>query len=304
MPALGGRVAVVTGANSGIGLIAARELARAGASVVLACRNMAKGEDALASVRASVPSAQVELAALDLGSLKSVREFAAGFGSTHERLDLLVNNAGVMAPPRRLTEDGFESQIGTNHLGHFALTGLLLGSLRAADSPRVVTVSSDAHRLGRIRFDNLQGERHYNNWLAYGQSKLANLLFAFELQRRAVAAGWNLLSVAAHPGYAATNLQSAGPAGRIELLTMVVGNKLIAQSAEMGALPTLYAAVADLPGGSFVGPNGFMGLRGYPHLVTAVPRAYDEEAARRLWSVSEELTGVRFEFGPGPATAG
>jgi NAD(P)-dependent dehydrogenase (short-subunit alcohol dehydrogenase family) len=240
----------------------------------------------------------VGLAALDLGSLESVREFAAGFGDAHERLDLLVNNAGVMAPPRRLTADGFESQIGTNHLGHFALTGLLLGSLRAAPAPRVVTVSSDAHRFGRIRFDNLQGERHYNNWLAYSQSKLANLLFAFELQRRAVAAGSDLLSLAAHPGYAATNLQSAGPAGRIERMTMVVANRLVAQSAEMGALPTLYAAVAEVPGGSFVGPNGFMGLRGTPHLVTASARAYDEEAARRLWSASEELTGIHFEFGP------
>ncbi len=186
-----------------------------------------------------MPAASAELAQLDLGSLASVREFSAGFADSHERLDLLVNNAGVMAPPRRLTADGFESQIGTNHLGHFALTGLLLGSLRAAEAPRVVTVSSDAHRFGRIRFENLQGERHYNNWLAYSQSKLANLLFAFELQRRAVAAGSNLLSVAAHPGYAATNLQSAGPAGRFERLTMVVTNKLVAQSAEMGALPTL-----------------------------------------------------------------
>jgi NAD(P)-dependent dehydrogenase (short-subunit alcohol dehydrogenase family) len=298
MPSLSGRVAVVTGANSGIGLIAARELARAGVSVVLACRNMVKGEVAIASVEASVPSAQVELAELDLGSLESVRDFAAGFGDSHERLDLLVNNAGVMAPPRRLTADGFESQIGTNHLGHFALTGLLLGSLRAASAPRIVTVSSDAHRFGRIRFNNLQGERHYNNWLAYSQSKLANLLFAFELQRRAIAAGWNLLSVAAHPGYAATNLQNAGPAGRVERMTMVVGNRLVAQSAEMGALPTLYAAVADLPGGSFVGPNGFMGLRGHPHLVTAIARAYDEDTARRLWSVSQELTGIHYEFGP------
>ncbi len=160
-----------------------------------------------------------------------------------------------------------------------------------------MTVSSDAHRFGRIRFSNLQGERHYNNWLAYSQSKLANLLFAFELQRRAVGAGSNLLSVAAHPGYAATNLQSAGPAGRIERMTMLVTNTLVAQSAEMGALPTLYAAVADIPGGSFVGPNGFMGLRGHPHLVTAISRAYDEDDARRLWSVSEELTGVRYEFG-------
>jgi NAD(P)-dependent dehydrogenase (short-subunit alcohol dehydrogenase family) len=294
MPPLRGQVAVVTGANSGIGLIAARELARAGASLVMAVRNVDKGREA---VRTTASDLEVDVRQLDLADLASVRSFAAGFADSHERLDLLVNNAGVMAPPRRLTADGFESQIGTNHLGHFALTGLLLESLRAADSPRVVTVSSDAHRFGRIRFDNLQGERHYNNWLAYSQSKLANLLFAFELQRRAVAAGWNLLSVAAHPGYAATNLQSAGPAGRVERMTMVVTNRLVAQSAEMGALPTLYAAVADLPGGSFVGPNGFMGLRGHPHLVTASARAYDEDDARRLWSVSEELTGIHYEFG-------
>ncbi|HWE31919.1 MAG TPA: oxidoreductase [Solirubrobacteraceae bacterium] len=294
MPPLRGQVAVVTGANSGIGLIAARELARAGASLVMAVRNVDKGREA---VRTTASDLEVDVRQLDLADLASVRSFAAGFADSHERLDLLVNNAGVMAPPRRLTADGFESQIGTNHLGHFALTGLLLESLRAADSPRVVTVSSDAHRFGRIRFDNLQGERHYNTWLAYSQSKLANLLFAFELQRRAVAAGWNLLSVAAHPGYAATNLQSAGPAGRVERMTMVVTNRLVAQSAEMGALPTLYAAVADLPGGSFVGPNGFMGLRGHPHLVTASARAYDEDDARRLWSVSEELTGIHYEFG-------
>jgi NAD(P)-dependent dehydrogenase (short-subunit alcohol dehydrogenase family) len=292
LPDLTDRVAVITGANSGIGLVAARELARAGATVVMAVRNPDKGREAASGMRAEVRQ-------LDLADLSSVRAFAAGL--PYERVDLLINNAGVMAPPRRLTADGFESQIGTNHLGHFALTGLLLGALGASAAPRVVTVSSDAHRFGRIRFDDLHGERHYNNWLAYSQSKLANLLFAFELARRAVAAGSKLLSLAAHPGYAATNLQTAGPAGRIERLTMIVTNRLVAQSAEMGALPTLYAAVAELPGGSFVGPNGFMSLRGHPHLVTASGRAYDEEAARRLWSVSEELTGVRYEFATAPA---
>jgi NAD(P)-dependent dehydrogenase (short-subunit alcohol dehydrogenase family) len=297
IPDQSGRVAVVTGANSGIGLIAARELARAGAHVVLACRNTEKGDQALAAIHDAVPSADAVVSELDLADLASVREFAASVSGSHERLDLLVNNAGVMAPPRRLTVDGFESQIGTNHLGHFALTGLLLGSLLASKSPRVVTVSSDAHRMGWMRFDDLNGERHYNNWLAYGQSKLANLLFCFELARRATAADTPLVSVAAHPGYAATNLQLAGPAGRLERLVMMAGNAVFAQSAEMGALPTLYAAtVVDLPSGSFIGPNGFAGMRGHPHLVTASGRAYDEGAARRLWSMSEELTGVRYDF--------
>ena len=286
IPDQAGRVAVVTGANSGIGRIAARELARAGAEVVCACRNTAKGREAF-------PDGDVEVRELDLADLSSVRAFAESFEG---KLDLLVNNAGVMAPPRRLTADGFESQFGTNHLGHFALTGLLIGALAAAPEPRVVTVSSGAHRIGRIRFDDLQGERHYNNWLAYGQSKLANLLFCFELQRRAEAAGAPLRSIAAHPGYARTNLQFAGPKW-YEQVVMRVTNPLLGQSAEMGALPTLYAATyPDLPGGTFVGPNGFMEQRGHPHVVTAAGKAYDEAAARRLWEVSEELTGVRYSF--------
>jgi NAD(P)-dependent dehydrogenase (short-subunit alcohol dehydrogenase family) len=292
-----GRVAVVTGANSGLGVATARELARAGATVVLACRNQEKGERALSDMRAGVPDATLELSALDLGDLASVRAFAEGFSAGHERLDLLVNNAGVMAPPRRLTKDGFESQIGTNHLGHFALTGLLLGKLLAAPAPRVVTLSSGAHRIGRINFDNLQGERRYNNWLAYGQSKLANLMFCFALQRRATAAGSELRSLAAHPGYAATNLQFAGPARFYEKAFMAVTNTVIAQSADMGALPTLYAATApDLPGATFVGPDGFMEQRGHPKVVGAAGRAYDEDAQDRLWEVSEELTGVHYEF--------
>jgi NAD(P)-dependent dehydrogenase (short-subunit alcohol dehydrogenase family) len=297
IPDQAGRIAVVTGANSGLGAVTARELARAGATVVIACRNTAKGDEAAQSITAAVPAADLAVRLLDLADLGSVRTFAETFAGEHDRLDLLVNNAGVMAPPRRLTADGFESQIGTNHLGHYALTGLLLPRLLAAGAPRVVTLSSGAHRMGRVNFSNLQGERRYNNWLAYGQSKLANLLFCFELQRRATAAGTELRSMAAHPGYSATNLQFAGPSRFYETAIMGVTNKLVAQSADMGALPTLYAAtVADLPGGSFVGPDGWQELRGHPHVVTAARRAYDEDAQRRLWAVSEQLTGVGYEW--------
>jgi NAD(P)-dependent dehydrogenase (short-subunit alcohol dehydrogenase family) len=297
MPDQSGRVAVVTGANSGLGLVTARELARAGATVILACRNTTKGEQAIDQVRAAVPGADVTLEALDLADLHSVRDFATGIASERDHLDLLVNNAGVMAPPRRTTKDGFESQFGTNHLGHFALTGRLMATLLAASEPRVVTLSSGAHRMGTINFDDLQRERRYNNWLAYGQSKLANLIFAFELQRRASAAGTNLLSLAAHPGYSATNLQFAGPAAFYEKAFMAVANKVYAQSADMGALPTLYAAtMPDVPGGSFIGPDGFMEGRGHPKIVTGAGKAYDEDTGRRLWEASEELTGVHYEF--------
>jgi NAD(P)-dependent dehydrogenase (short-subunit alcohol dehydrogenase family) len=293
MPDQHGRVAIVTGANSGLGAAIARELARAGATVVMAVRNREKGERAVEEVRSHVPDAALELRDLDLGDLASVRAFA----SQHQgRLDLLVNNAGIMAPPRRETHDGFESQFGTNHLGHFALTGLLMPRLLEAPEPRVVTQSSGAHRIGRINFDDLQGERRYINWLAYGQSKLANLMFALELQRRASAAGSALRSLAAHPGYARTNLQFASPPW-YEQLVMRITNPLIGQSADMGALPALYAAtVPDLPGGTFVGPDGFMEQRGHPKVVKGAGRAYDEEGQRRLWEVSEELTGVRYDF--------
>jgi NAD(P)-dependent dehydrogenase (short-subunit alcohol dehydrogenase family) len=216
----------------------------------------------------------------------------------HAGLDLLVNNAGVMASPYRTTADGFESQIGTNHLGHFALTGLLMDALLARPEPRVVTVSSTAHRTAQIDFDDLQSERSYKRWRAYGQSKLANLLFSFELDRRAREAGMPLRSIAAHPGYSATNLQFAGPTALHERVVMAVTNRLIAQSADMGALPTLYAAtVPELEGGSYVGPDGFMEGRGHPKLVRARRAAYDTDAARRLWETSEELTGVHFAFG-------
>jgi NAD(P)-dependent dehydrogenase (short-subunit alcohol dehydrogenase family) len=299
IPDQSGRVALITGANSGLGLATARALAHAGATVVLACRDVAKGEQA----RASMPGAQV--VALDLADLASVRECATEVKDSHDRYDLLILNAGVMAPPRRLTKDGFETQIGTNHLGHFALAGLLLDRLLAAPAPRVVTVSSWAHYIGRIDFDDLHGERSYRRWRAYGQSKLANLMFCFELARRATAAGTELKSVAAHPGYAATNLQFAGPTSVHERAVMALGNRVIAQSAEMGALPTLFAAtVPDLPSGTFIGPGGFMEQRGYPHVVSAASKAYDEATWARLWEASEELTGVHYDFGVRSAAAG
>ena len=294
IPDQGGRVAIVTGASSGLGLVTARELARAGARVVLTSRSVEKGRSAAARIASSVPGADVQPAVLDLADLESVRAFAA---DAPDRVDLLINNAGVMAAPRRLTKDGFESQFATNHLGHFALTGLLLGRLLAASAPRVVTVSSTMHRGGTIDFDDLQSERKYSRWGAYSQSKLANLMFCFELQRRAVEADSALRSMAAHPGYAATNLQAAGTDRFYERWFMAIGNRLFAQSAEMGALPTLYAATfPDLPGGTYVGPGGRSEQRGYPKVVSAAGKAYDEQAWRRLWEVSETLTGVRYEF--------
>ncbi len=297
MPDKNGRVAVVTGANSGLGLATARGLAQASATVVMACRSSARGEEAAAQIRSAVPAAALEVEALDLADLGSVREFAARTAGAHQRLDLLINNAGIMAAPRRLTKQGFESQFGTNHLGHFALTGLLLRALLKAPAPRVVTVSSHLHRKGTMNFDDLQGERKYSPWGAYGQSKLANLMFCFELQRRAVEAGSALLSLAAHPGYAATNLQFAATDRFYEKAVGWIGNRLFAQSADMGALPTLYAAtVPELPGGTYIGPGGRSEQRGYPKVVSAARKAYDEADWRRLWVLSEELTGVHYEF--------
>jgi NAD(P)-dependent dehydrogenase (short-subunit alcohol dehydrogenase family) len=291
-----GRTAVVTGANSGLGLITARELARAGAHVTLACRNTDKGQSALKEVRAEVPGARVELAALDLASLASIESFTDQFLATHAALDLLINNAGVMASPRRQTKDGFELQLGTNHLGHFALTGRLMGTMAGQKDARIVTVSSNAHKRGRIDFGDLQHERSYNRWVAYAQAKLANLMFALELDRRLRAAGSEAISVAAHPGYAATNLQSAA-APWLDRAVMVFANRVIAQSAEHGALPTLYAATyPGLAGGTYVGPDGLGEFRGYPTLVSPSAAARDEAAARRLWEVSEKLTGVRFDL--------
>lgn len=293
-----GKVAVVTGANSGIGFEAARQLARHGAQVILAGRNHSKAETAYRAIVAETPAAAVEVADLDLAGLASVRAFAAAFTRRGAPLDLLINNAGVMAIPYRRTADGFEMQFGTNHLGHFALTGLLLEPLLAAPAARIVTVSSNAHRMGRMDFDNLQWERGYGRWEAYGRSKLANLLFAYELQRKLAAAGAPAISVAVHPGYAATNLQTVGV--EMSPLRILVGavqvvNRWVGQSAAMGSLPTLYAATAaDVQGCDYIGPGGFMETRGYPVKTRSNARSYDPAAAARLWAVSEELTGVRY----------
>jgi NAD(P)-dependent dehydrogenase (short-subunit alcohol dehydrogenase family) len=296
IPDQSGRTAVVTGANSGLGLVTARELARKGAAVVLACRNLEKGESARREIEAQVPEAQLELEELDLASLDSVREFAERFRAGQQGLDLLINNAGVMAPPRRSTADGFELQFGTNHLGHFALTGLLIGGMEGREDARVVTLSSGAHRFGRIAFGNLGGDRHYFRWRAYGQSKLANLVFALELDRRLREAGSTVKSLAAHPGWAATNLQYAAPPA-VDTAVMHVANKVIAQSDEMGALPTLQAATEPgLEGGTYCGPDGVGELRGHPKPVAPSGAARDKQVARRLWEVSEEMTGVRFEL--------
>jgi NAD(P)-dependent dehydrogenase (short-subunit alcohol dehydrogenase family) len=302
IPDQSGRVAVVTGANSGLGLVTARALARAGAQVVLACRNTEKGQTAANDILADMPQAALRVAALDLGELDSVRAFAEQMRAEHPGLDLLINNAGLMAPPRGETKDGFELQIGTNHLGHFALTGLLIGTMQGREDARVVTVTSGAHRFGKMDFDDLHSTRRYKRWRAYGQSKLANLLFASELARRLAAAGSSIRSVAAHPGYAATNLQTAAPP-LMDRMVMVVTNRVLAQSAEMGALPQLYAATApDVENGAFIGPDGFAEQRGYPTPVVPSRAARDEASADRLWELSEQLTGVTFEL-PAPAAA-
>jgi NAD(P)-dependent dehydrogenase (short-subunit alcohol dehydrogenase family) len=286
IPDMAGKTVIITGANSGIGRGAARALAAKHARVVLAVRDTDKGQTAAATM-----TGNPEVRQLDLASLASVREFAAGWQGD---IDLLINNAGVMIPPLSRTAEGFELQFGTNHLGHFALTNLLLEHVK----DRVVTVSSGAHRFGKIDFDDLNWERKpYRAWRAYGQSKLANLLFTSELQRRLIDAGSEVLATAAHPGYASTNLQSHSGNRLQELFMKQVGNRLIAQDEDGGALPTLYAAVADIPGNSFAGPGGFMEQRGAPKLVGRSGVALDGVVARRLWDVSEELTGVRFPLG-------
>ncbi len=294
IPDQAGRAAIVTGANSGLGLITARELARAGATVVAAARSAEKAESARSEIAAAVPAAEVEPRVLDLADLASVREFAAAVAGAHPRLGILVNNAGVMMPPQQTTADGFELQFGTNHLGHFALTGLLLDALVAAGDSRVVTVTSLEHRPGKIDFDDLASEREYEPRRAYQRSKFANAVFGLELDRRLRAAGLPVISVLAHPGYSATNLQSSGPTGAMKAL-LRVGNALLAQGAEQGALPQLYAATAaGVEGGSFIGPDGFREARGAPTVVQPVARARDEDLGRRLWEVSEGLAGVGY----------
>ncbi|MDR6973732.1 NAD(P)-dependent dehydrogenase (short-subunit alcohol dehydrogenase family) [Streptomyces sp. 3330] len=301
IPDQSGRTAVVTGANSGLGYVTARELARKGARVVLACRSETRGRDAVRRLLEEVPGAEAEVRRLDLGDLASVREFADAL--PYDRLDLLVNNAGVMAMPYGTTADGFETQFGVNHLGHFALTGLLLPALlttrdRPAGAARIVTVSSMAHLLGNIDPDDLNSERKYRRWIAYGRTKTANLLFTHELARRLAAAGAEVVAAAAHPGYASTNLQTAGPRAEGRAVAerlMALGNRVFAQPAGAGALPTLYAATA--PGvrpDSFTGPSLAM-WRGAPAPSRRAPWTLDDRAGERLWAASEQLTGVSYE---------
>ncbi len=297
IPSQAGKTALVTGANSGIGYQAALELVRHGAHVLLGCRSAAKGRAALERLQREARGASAEAVELDMASLASIRAFAAAFGARGVALDLLINNAGVMAlPTRELTEDGFERQFGTNHLGHFALTGLLMGPLLASAAPRVVTVASLAHRDGKIEFDNLQSERSYKPWGAYGASKLANILFAKELDRRAREAHSRLLSLAVHPGVSTTNIFANGPgAASLKAIAVKVLAPVLMQKDDAGALPTLYAATSpDAQGGEYIGPDGFMELKGSPVVVQPRPQALDVAVGERLWAVSEELTGVRY----------
>ncbi len=298
-----GRKIVVTGANSGLGLRSAEALAAKGARVVLACRNAERAGTALEAVAARAAGPAPEVATLDLQSLASVRACATDLVARLGHIDVLLNNAGIMAVPKGLTADGFERQLGTNHLGHFALTGLVLPALLAAPEPRVVTVSSNAHKMGRLNLDDLFFERtHYSRWRAYGQSKLANLLFTSELQRRASAAGTGLTAVAAHPGYAATNLTS-GPAVGAAFLKpfLALGDRLVGQPDHMGALPQLYAAtMPDVRGDDYWGPDALFGQRGHPTRVDRTKAASDSNSGAALWARSEELTGVTYDW-PRPA---
>jgi NAD(P)-dependent dehydrogenase (short-subunit alcohol dehydrogenase family) len=299
VPALDGRFAVVTGANSGLGLETAAGLAQAGATTILACRDAGKARAACEELRRRAPSAQLEAMALDLADLDSVRAFAAQLVARLPRLDLLCNNAGVMALPLRRTRQGFEMQIGTNHLGHFALTGLLLPRLRETAGARIVTLGSLAHRaVASLDFDDLNWEhRPYNRHEAYARSKLANLLFHYELDRRLRRASAAAIAVAAHPGYTSTNIGFAGPAmdnTPWKARVMRLGNALLAQPAAMGALPTLYAATAAAQGGDYIGPDGLMQLGGHPRKVQSKASARDAAAGARLWALSEQLTGVKY----------
>jgi NAD(P)-dependent dehydrogenase (short-subunit alcohol dehydrogenase family) len=291
-----GRSFVVTGANSGLGFETARQLAVHGARVTLTCRSDAKGRAAVDRIRAESPGALVEFRVLDLADLDSVRAFAAAVTSDPITVDVLVNNAGVMFPPRALTRQGFESQFATNHLGHFVLTALLFDTICRGGDARVVTVSSLEHKRGSIHFDDLTGERSYSPRGFYRQSKFANVLFGLQLDRRVREAGIPVRSLLAHPGWASTNLQTSAPTGAMKQL-MKVGNRLLAQSAEIGALSQLYAAVDPAAeSGCFYGPDGLGELRGYPTVVQPAESARNKETARRLWEVSEELTGVTFRF--------
>ncbi|MBO4247388.1 SDR family oxidoreductase [Halomicrobium sp. IBSBa] len=307
MPSLDDRTVVVTGANSGIGYEATKAFARRGATVVMACRSTERGERAAREIDRSVANADLDVMACDLADLDAVADFAEAFTSAYDELHVLCNNAGVMALPRGETADGFERQLGINHLGHFALTGHLLDTLAATDGARVVTQSSGAHQNGEIDFEDLQGERSYGRWSAYSQSKLANVLFGYELDRRADEAGIDVTSVVCHPGYADSDLQRrAGEAGAgaVGAALMQAVNALVAQSAAQGALPMLYAATHDeVSGGEYVGPGGLLHMRGAPAVQDSSARSYNTATASKLWHVSEDLTGVEYDFEVAVTTA-
>ena len=295
VPDESGRVAIVTGSNTGLGYDTARVLAARGARVVMAVRDTAKGDAAAARIRELSKGAEVTVHEFDLGSLASVRAAAAELAAAHPRIDLLINNAGVMYPPKQTTADGFELQFGTNHLGHFALTGLLLKNLLGVDGSRVVAVASIAHNIrAKIDFADLQWEtRRYDRVASYGQSKLANLMFTYDLQRRLAAAKAKTIAVAAHPGVAATELVRHVPGAGLPGVSWLSGRLL--NTSELGALPTLRAATDPaVRGGQYYGPDGFRELRGYPKLVTSSAQSHDTAAQERLWTVSEELTGVTY----------
>ena len=313
MPSMEGRTVVVTGANGGLGHEATRVFARQGATVIMACRSVERGERAKAEIRRTegrtrVPEDALDVRECDLASLASIRSFAEGVVADVDAVDVLCNNAGVMAIPRSETEDGFETQFGVNHLGHFALTARLFPLLRAAETARVVTHSSAAHEQGEMDFTDLNWERSYGKWRAYARSKLANLLFAYELQRRLEATGEDgVKSVACHPGYADTGLQgrmAAESGNPLVAIGAKLGNALLAQDAKRGAWPLLYAATADVDGGAYVGPGGFLNMRGSPTVMRSNEGSYDRENGRRLWAYSAEATGVRFPFDEDTASDG
>lgn len=287
IPSLDGMIVVITGANSGLGLESARLTAARGAHVIMACRSEKKAQTARKSILKDLPDAKLEIMPLDLASQSAIKHFVKRFKDRYPRLDILLNNAGLMAPPLSYTEDGFEIQFGTNHLGHFALTGLLLEHLEKSESPRVVTVSSIAHNFGNLYFDNLNAQSGYSRWLFYGQSKLANLIFARELHRRLRTTGSKIRSFAAHPGYSDTNLQSTSGTD--------IFNRFFAQPQQMGCYPSVFAATSEqVESGEYYGPNGCFEAAGYPAPARVRKRAKDQQLAERLWDVSEEMTGVRF----------
>lgn len=300
IPDLEGKTAVVTGANSGIGYEGAKLLAANNARVVMACRSIKRGKNAKEDIEADIKDTDLEVKKLDLASLESVKQFAEEFKANNDKLDILCNNAGVMAIPREETEDGFEKQFGINHLGHFALTAHLLPVLKESNKPRVVNQSSGMHERGDLNFDDLMHEESYSPMQVYGDSKLANILFTYELDRKIKDKGLKIKSIACHPGYAATNLQTRGPekeGSTARKYMMKAMNKLLAQSAEQGALPMIYAATSEkAKSGDYIGPKGFKKMRGLPEKQESSDRSYNEERAEKLWKVSEDLTNIKFEI--------